>query len=197
MMRLVQQVMSIMESFKSWRPPGLCYKVPRWSCSRIQHIQWAPQTWGHLKHLAGSLLPHCTPNCPTPGRTRSSPSSWWAHCNLQLQHTHTDPCVTWAKRLTMFFWKWLHTVWDLSAGFGCIYLFFLVFSCPRLHICSCEGWWLPLLSNLSPESLLSMVSIVTIWILHFRCVDEWSPRAWSHDSEHGAEITAKFASTAH
>lgn len=43
----------------------------------------------------------------------------------------------------MFFWKWLHLVWDLNTGFGCIYLFFPVISCPRQHICSCEGLMTP------------------------------------------------------
>lgn len=43
-----------------------------------------------------------------------------------------------------------------------------------------------------------MVSIVTIWILHFRRrADEWTPRSWSHYNAPGAEITAKFTRAAH
>lgn len=84
-------------------------------------------------------------------------------------------------------------VWVLHVGFGGIYLFFPAFSCPKQHICSCKGRWLPLLSGLPPESLLSMLSVVTIWILHFRRrTDEWSPRAWSHYNEKGAGITASL-----
>lgn len=58
-------------------------------------------------------------------------------------YVHTYPCVTSAKCSIVFFWKWLHLVWDLNAGFSCIYLFFPMFSCPRQHICSCEGLMTP------------------------------------------------------
>lgn len=63
--------------------------------------------------------------------------------SVTASDTHRDPCVPWAKRSTMFFWKWLHLVWDLNAGFGCIYLFSPLFSCPRQHICSWVGLMTP------------------------------------------------------
>lgn len=112
-------------------------------------MQWAPQaliSLGASERTALQGLRH--PIAPQPAPQWAghmallTPDESAAVCNRST-HTHRAPCVTWAKRSTMFFWKWLHLVWDLNAGFGGIYLFFPVFSCPRQHICSCERLMTP------------------------------------------------------
>lgn len=48
------------------------------------------------------------------------------------------------------------------------------------------------------ESILSVVSIVKIWILRFRRrADKWSHSSWRHYNEPGVGITAKSTGTAH
>lgn len=179
------QLMSIMEVPS--RPGGLQAYVTWlfWEsnegfCPQHIHLKWLP--------CRASITPLC-PNQPHCSQdVLGTVGKATAACNYS-----TQTGVLWAQHLTMFFWKWLHMVWVLHVGFGGMYLFFPAFSYPKQHICSCEGRWLPLLSRLLPERLLSMLSVVTIWILHFRRrTDEQSPRAWSHYNEKGAGITASL-----
>lgn len=158
---------------------------------------WLRVVWKDC--LTEPLPLHGTPSCSTLGRAQGSPSSWWVRCSLQSQHTHTETHVLHQQSTQQCFsgsdFIWSETLMQDLVVFIYFSLCFLVLD---NIFAAAKGWWLPLLSRLSPESLLSTVSVVAIWILHFRRhTDEWSPRSWSHYNEHGAEITAKFTSTAH
>lgn len=168
-------------------------------------MQWAPQaliSLGASERTASQGLRH--PIAPQPAPQWAghmallTPDESAAVCNRST-HTHTEPHVLHEQSARQCFsgsdFIWSETLMQDLVVFIYFSLCFLVLD---NIFAAAKGWWLPLLSRLSPESLLSMVSIVTIWILHFRRrADEWSPRSWSHYNEHGAENTAKFTSTAH